>query len=112
MIKKLKFKFKVEKIKLLPNKFNKDEIYLDSNKLCGLLQLRKWDIGDRIFPIGMKGSKLVSDIISDAKLTSQEKESVFILHDDENIHWCVGLTIGRKAIAEENSKNILKITIS
>jgi len=110
--KKLKFVFKVEKIKLLPNKFNKDEIYLDSNKVSGLLQLRNWDIGDRIFPIGMKGSKLVSDIISDAKLTSQEKESVMILHDDKNIHWCVGLTIGRKAIAEENSKNIIKVTVS
>ncbi|MEJ6777313.1 MAG: tRNA lysidine(34) synthetase TilS [Crocinitomicaceae bacterium] len=105
-------KFTVEQVGSLPNDFDKNVIYLDKDKISGALQLRPWNIGDRIFLIGMKGSKLVSDVISDAKLTTTQKKSVIILHDNNEIHWCIGLTIGRKSIARASSKNIIKVTIS
>lgn len=102
----------IEAVESIPEKFDKNAIYLDASKVNGALQLRPWVIGDRISPIGMKGSKLISDVLSDAKLTTTEKESVYIIHDDINIHWCHGLTVGRKAIADVNSTSILKVTIS
>lgn len=105
-------KFTVEQIGSLPNDFDKNVIYLDKDKISGPLKLRIWNIGDRIFPIGMKGSKLISDVISDAKLTTVQKKSVIVLYDSKEIHWCIGLTIGRKSIAKSSSKNIIKVTIS
>ena len=103
---------KTEQVDVLPNHFDKSELYLDKEAIQGELQVRTWNIGDRISPIGMNGSKLISDIISGAKLTTTQKETVIVVHDNEQIHWCVGFTVGRKAIASKNSKNLLKVTIS
>ncbi len=99
-------------VKKLPDLFSKTEIFLDASKLNGTLNLRRWKLEDIIAPIGMTGSQLVSDIIKDAKLTTQEKNEVLIVHDKENIHWCVGLKIGRKALAHKSSKEIIKCEIS
>lgn len=105
-------KLNIENVETLPSTFNKNEIYLDADKIDGLLKVRTLQEGDRIHSIGMKGSQLISDIISDAKLTAIEKQNVLIVHDDKIIHWCVGMKVARKAVATANSKNILKITIS
>lgn len=105
-------KFHVEEINTLPKSFTKNELFLDYSKVYGSLQLRRWKIGDRMKPIGMNGSQLISDIISDAKLDFQAKKHVLVLHDDKQIHWCVGLKIGKSALANSKSEQILKITIA
>jgi tRNA(Ile)-lysidine synthase len=97
------------KVEFLPNQFNLNEIYLDLSKIKGELKLRKWQIGDRMKPIGMKGSKLVSDILTEAKLPSIEKENSLVLVDDEKIIWCVGLKISREALSNPESEVIIKI---
>ncbi|MDX2360981.1 MAG: tRNA lysidine(34) synthetase TilS [Crocinitomicaceae bacterium] len=102
----------LESVDQLPSNFSKELIFLDQDKLEGELQVRQWKIGDRIHPIGIKGSSLISDIISDAKLNAIEKQNVFVVHDDITIHWCVGLKIGRKAIANTASTKILQCSIS
>ncbi len=102
----------VEEGTTLPSEFSKDEIYIDSSRIKGKLKLRKWQIGDRIHPIGMKGSKLISDCIKDAHVPLSEKSNVLVVHDDENIHWCVGFVIGRKAVANKKTNAIVKIKVS
>lgn len=102
----------IEKIEELPSTFNKNALYLDSTKIIGELQIRTWCIGDRINPVGMKGSKLISDIIKDAKIDSSAKANVLVVHDDKAIHWCYQLTVGRNAIATVNATNKVKVTIS
>ena len=76
------------------------------------MKIRPWQEGDRIKSIGMKGSQLISDIISDAKLTATEKQNVLVVHDDKAIHWCVGMKIGREAVANESSIQKLKISVT
>ncbi len=105
------FSLTIEQVNELPSTFSKNEIYLDAQKISGELVLREWQIGDRMYPIGMKGSKLISEIIADARITADAKNLVLVLHDDEDIHWCVGLKIGKKAIATVDSKGILKVTL-
>jgi tRNA(Ile)-lysidine synthase len=63
---------------------------LDFDKLQFPLQVRKWQIGDRFRPIGMKGSKLLSDYFTDLKLNNFEKEQVYVLETGESIAWVVG----------------------
>lgn len=104
--------FKIEKTSELPTEFDKTSIYLDEQKINGELNLRKWKVGDRISPIGMHGSQLISDIIKDKKLSANEKKEVLVLSDEKNIHWCVGHKIGRIAIASKNSDSIIKISIA
>lgn len=108
----IEYQLIIENVNTLPISFNKNEIYLDADKIDGELKLRTWQEGDRIQSIGMNGSQLISDIISDAKLNAINKQNVLIVHDDETIHWCVEMKVGRKAIATKDSNTILKITIS
>lgn len=104
-------RLQIEKVSSLPSVYTKNEIYLDESKLQGVLQIRLWQIGDRIAPLGMKGSQLISDVITDAKIPNSKRKSICVVHDEQEIHWCVGLKIGRKALADKNANSILKISL-
>ncbi len=99
-----------ETVNSLPSRFHKNEIYLDGELIQGNLKLRRVQTGDRIHPIGMNGSRLVSDVISDAKLTHIEKQNLRVLVDDQYVLWVPDLCISRKAVASEKSTQILKVT--
>ena len=76
---------------LITLKTGKETILCDAEKLKRPLSLRKWRDGDRFYPFGMKGSRLVSDFFSDMKLSLIEKERQWLLCDaDGNIVWVVG----------------------
>jgi tRNA(Ile)-lysidine synthase len=96
----------IRRVDVLPSFFDKKAIYLDPEKLKGELRIRIWQYGDRMKPIGVKGSKLISDILSDAKVPASEKSSQLVVHDDTKILWCIGYAISRVALASENSQKI------
>jgi tRNA(Ile)-lysidine synthase len=102
----------IEEIDHLPSTFSKEIIYLDSIKIKGKLTIRKWKLGDRMRPIGMNGSKLLSDIIKDAKTPSHLKKDILIVEDEEKILWCVGIKISSEAIATDNSEQIIKVSLN
>ncbi|MES2588300.1 MAG: tRNA lysidine(34) synthetase TilS [Bacteroidota bacterium] len=110
---------KIEIVSELPTNYSKNEIFLDESKIQGALNLRFWEIGDRIAPLGMKGTKLISDVITEAKIPNSERKNILVLCDDKTIHWCVGLKIGRLALATETStssvpksEQILRVCLS
>jgi tRNA(Ile)-lysidine synthase len=105
-------KIEIEKNIDLPSTFSKSTIFLDESKITGEISLRKWQIGDRIFPIGLKGSKLISDVITDAKIPNHLRENQLVLTDDDKILACLNLSIDRRAIASKSSQSILKITFN
>jgi tRNA(Ile)-lysidine synthase len=102
----------IEKVDTLPAKFTKDIVYLNPTKIHGELKLRQWKIGDRISSLGLKGSQLVSDILSTAKVPSHSKDKVFVVvDDDERILWIPGYKVSRLAIAEDKSA-IVKVFLT
>lgn len=72
-------------------------IYLDTKVLEGdpVFTVRPWREGDRIAPFGMKGTRKVSDLFSDAKLSVDEKKRVSILTRNDEILWVIGLRASR-----------------
>nr|WP_227006009.1 tRNA lysidine(34) synthetase TilS [Marinifilum sp. N1E240] len=62
----------------------------DANKLKFPLLIRKWKEGDQFRPIGMKGTKKVSDYFIDKKFSLSDKESTWLLCSGERIMWIVG----------------------
>lgn len=102
----------IEKCTLLPDQFSKDVLYLDAQKVKGKITLRKWEIGDRITPVGMNGTTLISDVIKDAKLTYSEKQNIYVVSDEQHILWCVGLKISRYALANTSTSEILKVSVT
>ncbi|MBQ6307869.1 MAG: tRNA lysidine(34) synthetase TilS [Bacteroidales bacterium] len=71
-----------------------DVAQLDFDKLKFPLTLRHWHHGDRFHPLGMKGSKLLSDFFVDQKFTEYQKQNVWLLVSaDGEILWVVGYRI-------------------
>ncbi len=70
-----------------------DTAYFDVTMLDGApdFTLRRWRRGDRMIPFGMTGSRLLSDIFSDAKYTAADKRRAWVLTRDDEIIWVPGL---------------------
>ncbi|MFN3529207.1 MAG: tRNA lysidine(34) synthetase TilS [Bacteroidia bacterium] len=59
--------------------------------LCLPLVLRPWQPGDKIQLTGMKGSKKVSDLLSECKLDVVSKKKQLVLCDQKRLLWVIGL---------------------
>lgn len=95
----------------LPSVFSKSEIYLNAEKVSGQLIIRQWEQGDRITPIGVDGSQLVSQVIKDAKVPLTERGKVLVVCDESTIHWVVNLKIGKLAIAKPEDPQIIRVEL-
>ena len=86
-----------------------DVAQLDFDKLRFPLALRHWRHGDRFHPLGMKGSKLLSDFFVDQKFTECQKQNVWLLVSaDGDILWVVGYRIDDRFKIGQDTKAILE----
>lgn len=90
---------------------NKQQAYLDKDKLRFPLTIRRWQQGDWFIPFGMKGRKKLSDYFTDQKLTVFDKEKVWILTSGEEIVWIVGHRTDDRFKITPTTKKILKISL-
>lgn len=87
-------------------------ITLDAEKVNFPLIYRRTETGDRFQPFGMKGSKLVSDYLTDRKRNYLQKlEQHVITHRDGDIIWLVGERTSEKTKITEQTQTILEIEI-
>lgn len=87
-----------------------ESIYLPAGEHA--YELRLPGAGDRLAPLGMKGTRLVSDIISDAKLSRENKSRlrVLIRKSDGEIIWVTGLKRSRHDLITGDCPVIYKAT--
>jgi tRNA(Ile)-lysidine synthase len=97
----------------LPDDFTKKEVaYLDSSNLTFPLAIRPWKAGDAFHPLGMKGSKLLSDFFTDEKFTPDQKESVLLLLSGPDVVWVIGHRPDHRFRITEKTESIRKFTWS
>jgi hypothetical protein len=101
----------IAKVDTLPEHFDKVSVYLDERKVVGQLVLRKVSETDRIAPIGMKGTQLVTKVLKDAGFSMQERTDFFVVADEVKVVWIPGLKVSRTCVADLACKQILKITL-
>ena len=90
---------------------NKEQIIIDKDLVNYPLSLKKWHHGDAMYPTGMKGSKKISQLFKDNKLSLLDKEKIWILADaKDHIIWVIGLRQDRRYLVNKTSKNRLKIS--
>ena len=78
---------------------------LDAKKLHYPLTVRRWHAGDRIRPLGMKGSKLVSDVLTDARIAGHTKEKIMVVESGGKIAWVVGARVSSEfALHQESAR--------
>lgn len=66
-------------IQAVPETYNDDYLYLDEGKLEYPLTLRNWKDGDSFQPLGMDGTQLVSDHLTNRKIPSTKKKQALVL---------------------------------
>lgn len=96
---------------LSQNKDNRYCVYFDATILDGSpeFHIRSWRKSDRISPFGMKGSRLVSDIFSDAKIPVDKKESIPLLLRGDLILWIVGMRASRHFAVTDKTKEVIVV---
>ncbi len=77
---------------------------------CSEVLLRHWREGDRFKPFGMNGSKLVSDLFTDLKLSEKEKNETWLLEADGDIVWVLGYRAAQAYKVSKNATSYLIIT--
>lgn len=91
---------------------NKSVEFISGDGLSNNFEIRKWKKGDKFHPFGMKGTKKISDFLTDEKTPSLQKKDQLLLTNDGKIVWVVGLRIDERFIVKPGSKNILKLSVS
>lgn len=86
-----------------------DEALLDADRLDFPVELRPWREGDRMRPIGLGGSKLISDILIDAKVPRNRKDLAYVLVSGGEVAWLAGHRIGEGFQATAASQRVLRI---
>lgn len=89
-----------------------DIIYLPHDTTA--YELRSPRVGDRISPLGMNGTRLVSDIISDARLDRRGKECVRVLtrRSDGEVIWVTGLKRSCHELIKPSAAIVYKAAVS
>ena len=74
----------------------------------GTLTIRPWTAGDRFVPFGMRGSKLVSDFLTDIKVNSADRQNQLVASFNNDIVWVLGYrTDNRYRVTEQTSVQLV-----
>lgn len=88
----------------------KDVACLDADMVQFPLTVRYVENGDRFVPFGMNGSKLVSDFLTDCKMSLYDKRQQLVVTDAQHhIIWLVNQRLDHRFRITEKTKRILLI---
>ena len=94
-------------IRLTPN-----QAWFDLDKTAFPLTLRHPQPSDRFRPFGMNGTRLVSDLLTDHKVSIDEKERIWLLCDAEgNILWVAGFRASAIAPVTAATQQVLQVSL-
>lgn len=108
--------------KLIMRRLKKDDgfsfksgcLYLDTDSLPqdARFEVRRWKEGDRMIPFGMKGSRLVSDIMNDCGISASRRRYSHLLTINDDIVWIIGHRTSALYPITEKTEIITEISIS
>ena len=112
----LKIKEKILTIKsgiIVPESYSgsKQREYISAGKISGNFVLRKWKNGEKFFPLGLKGSKKVSDFLNEQKISSSKKNEQLVLTNRERIVWVLGLRLDDRFKVTKNTEKVIELCL-
>ena len=101
-------KIKVRKCPAYVSK-NPSVATLDAQKVAFPLTVRRVEEGDRMQPYGMRGTKLLSDLMTDCKLSLFDKRRQLVVVDAQGIViWAVGLRVSQQVAVTDHTSEVLE----
>jgi tRNA(Ile)-lysidine synthase len=106
------FHIKITAVDEIDKAVGDNTIYVDAQKLKYPLTVRKWQEGDYLYPVGMKGQKKkISKYFKDEKMSLSEKESVWLLCSESQILWVISKRADERFKTDKTTTKILKIEV-
>jgi len=111
---------KIDEKTILASTVNKSEItfsnqknveYINGDKIIFPLTIRKWIYGDKFNPIGLNGTKMISDFLTDSKINSSEKKNQLVLLNANKIIWVVNHRIDESVKIKNDTKRVIKLWV-
>ncbi|MCX7983044.1 MAG: tRNA lysidine(34) synthetase TilS [Syntrophales bacterium] len=96
----------IQGVMMLPN-----VLYADIKRIKPPLKVRSWQPGDRIVPLGLKGSRKVQDIMGEMKVPRAKRKLIPIIEDDGGILWIGGLKVADRCHLQPETEEVVKIEI-
>lgn len=88
------------------------QIVVDAARVRLPLQVRPWQAGDALVPLGMHGHKKVQDLFTDLKVPADQRGLVPLVCDaDGEIVWVVGCAMSERGRITEGSREFLRIVV-
>ncbi len=93
-----------------PRRFtDSDEAWLDADQLTIPLTVRTWEEGDRIRPLGMKGTKKISDLITDIGISASKRKDTIVVCSEQEIVWVVGYRLSDTFRITDKTRNYVRL---
>lgn len=86
--------------------------YLDLDSLEPPIVVRRWEDGDRFRPLGLGGSRLVSDVLTDAGVPSSRRRNVLVVADAAGILWLVGHRLDERGRITAGTTRIARLSFN
>jgi tRNA(Ile)-lysidine synthase len=77
-----------------------DRAVLDPGALAGELVVRPWRDGDRMRPLGLKGSKSLQDLFTDRKVPRSLRHALPVVASDGRVVWVAGVAVSEEFVAK------------
>ena len=84
-------------------------VYADRDRLRFPLTVRPWASGDRLRPLGMRGTKRVSDLLTDARVPPHRRRTTPVVLSGDTIVWVVGQRLAHDARVRPTTERIVQL---
>ncbi len=84
--------------------------YVDADRLVDPLAVRTWKEGDRFQPLGLDGTKPVSDLLTDAGVPPHRRSDVYVLSTGEHIAWIVGHRLDHRVRVRSSTERVAQLS--
>ncbi|MHB8581002.1 MAG: tRNA lysidine(34) synthetase TilS [Ignavibacteriaceae bacterium] len=91
---------------------NKMREYISGDKIKSSFTIRQWKPGDKFYPLGMKGTKNISDFLAEQKISSSTKKDQLVLTNGKKIVWVIGLRIDDRFKITNNTKKVYELCMN
>lgn len=95
-------------------KFAPNCLYLDAAALEGSPRwsIERWQPGERMTPYGMRGTRMISDILADLKVASTLRGRCRLLKRNGEVLWVIGLRSSAHFVLTPSTTDILEIKLT
>lgn len=91
---------------------NHSEKYFDYDRIKADMYLRSRKPGDFFYPTGISGKKAIKKYFIDKKIDRNLRDGIPLLATDAEVLWIIGYAINQRCLADSNTKNILKVSVT